>query len=98
MNRVVPEAELQTEVDELARAICTLPREGIATSRVVSHMSYDMLGYPGMFTPHYGVHPLVVMMERQPDEFDFRKRIADVGFKDALQERDDYYKGRYWGW
>ena len=98
INRVVPAGELEVEVDELARAICTLPREGIASSRVVAHMSYDMLGYPAMFTPHYGVHPLVVMMERGEDEFDFRQRIADVGFKEALKERDKVYAGRYWGW
>ncbi len=98
INRVVPATELDTEVDELARAVCSLPREGIATGRVVAHMSYDMLGYPSMFTPHYGVHPLVVMMERGPDEFDFRKRIAEVGFKKALAERDEIYAGRWWGW
>jgi enoyl-CoA hydratase len=98
INRVVPRDELDTEVNELARAVCTLPREGIAASRVVAHMSYDTLGNPGMFTPHYGVHPLVVMMERGPDEFDFRKRIAEVSFKEALKERDEYYAGRYWGW
>ena len=98
VNRVVPDAELDSEVDELARAICSLPREGIASSRAVAHMSYDMLGYPGMFTPHYGVHPLVVMMERAGDEFDFRERIAAVGFKQALAERDEAYRGRYWGW
>jgi len=98
INRVVAPDELENEVNELARAICSLPREGIASSRVVAHMSMDMLGYPGMFTPHYGVHPQVVMMERLDDEFDFRKRIAAVGFKEALAERDAYYAGRYWGW
>jgi hypothetical protein len=61
-------------------------------------MSYDMLGYPGMFTLHYGMHPHAVMMERSDDEFDFRKRITDVGLKKALAERDEVYAGRYWGW
>ena len=98
VNRVVPRADLESEVDELTRALVSLPREGIASSRVVAHMSYDMLGYPGMFTPHYGVHPQVVMMERAEDEFDFRKRIAAVGFKEAMKERDAIYAGRYWGW
>jgi len=98
VNRVVPAAELDAEVEELTRAICSLPREGIASSRAVAHMSYDMLGYPGMFTPHYGVHPLVVMMERADDEFDFRKRIAAVGFNAAPKERDEVYRRRYWGW
>jgi len=98
INRAVPADDLENEVAELAKAICTLPREGISSSRVVAHMSMDMLGYPGMFTPHYGVHPQVVMMERAEDEFDFRKRIAEVGFKDALAERDAFYEGRYWGW
>ena len=28
-------------------------------------MSYDQLGYPGMFTLHYGMHPHAVMMERK---------------------------------
>jgi hypothetical protein len=38
------------------------------------------------------------MMERADDEFDFRKRISDVGLKQALAERDAAYSGRYWGW
>jgi len=61
-------------------------------------MSYEMLGYSSMFTPHYGVHPHVVMMERGEDEFDFRQRIAEVGLKAAMAERDRIYQGRYWGW
>ena len=98
INKVVPAAELDEEVAELARAICSVPREGIASSRAVAHMSYDLLGYPGMFTLHYGMHPHAVMMERKDDEFDFRKRIAEVGLKKALVERDEVYSGRYWGW
>ena len=98
INKVVPAAELDQEVEELARAICSIPREGIASSRGVAHMSYDLLGYPGMFTFHYGMHPHAVMMERKDDEFDFRQRIAEVGLKKALAERDEVYSGRYWGW
>ena len=98
VNRVVSAGELDAEVDELARAICSIPREGIASGRVVAHMSYDMLGYPGMFTTHYGVHPLAVMMERAEDEFDFRKRVGEIGLKKALAERDEVYAGRFWGW
>ncbi|MGE4650797.1 MAG: enoyl-CoA hydratase/isomerase family protein [Myxococcota bacterium] len=98
INRVVPESELDEEVNELARAICSLPREGIASSRATAHMSYDMLGYPGMFTFQYGLHPHVVMMQRAEDEFDFRARISAVGLKKALAERDEIYAGRYWGW
>lgn len=98
INRVVPFDQLDEEVSELAKAICSLPREGIASSRVVAHMSYEMLGYGSMFAPHYGVHPHVVMMEREEDEFDFRERIAKVGFKAAMAERDRIYAGRYWGW
>ena len=37
-------------------------------------------------------------MERSEDEFDFRKRIGEVGLKKALKERDEVYAGRYWGW
>lgn len=98
INRVVPKDDLDAEVGELARAICSVPREGIASSRSVAHMTYDLLGYPGMFTFHYGLHPHAVMMDRSEDEFDFRKRIADVGLKKALVERDEVYAGRFWGW
>jgi enoyl-CoA hydratase len=98
INRVVPEAELDTEVGELARAICSLPREGIASGRAAAHMTYDLLGYPGMFTFQYGLHPFAVVMQRSADEFDFRERIREVGLKRALAERDQVYGGRYWGW
>lgn len=98
VNRAVPKAELESAVAELARAICSIPREGIASSRGVAHMSYDVLGYPGMFTLHYGMHPRVVMMERGGDEFDFRRRVAEIGLKNALRERDEIYSGAYWGW
>lgn len=98
INRVVPRDRLDEAVDELARAIESLPRDGIAISRTVAHLSFDMLGIGSAFTPHYTAHPMVVRMQRDADEFDFHNYSRQHGMKAALVERDRIFGGDYWGW
>ncbi len=98
INRVVPAEQLEHEVDELARAIRSLPRDGIAVSRTVAHMTYAMLGIAESFVPHYGAHPMIVDMTREPDEFDFHGTVAERGLKEALAARNKVYEGSFWGW
>lgn len=98
INRVVPRAELDRAVDELAAAVESLPRDGIAIGRTVAHLSFDLLGIANAFTPHYTAHPMVVRMQREPDEFDFHAYSREHGMKAAMAERDRRYGGDYWGW
>ena len=98
INRVVPRDDLDRATDELVRALASLPRDGIAISRTVAHLTYEMLGIASAFTPHYVAHPMVVKLQREPDEFDFHAASRDKGMKEALRERDEHYGGDYWGW
>ncbi len=98
INRVVPRADLDRATDELVAALASLPRDGIAISRTVAHLSFDMLGIGAAFTPHYTAHPMVVRMQREPDEFDFHAESRANGMKAAIRERDRRFGGDYWGW
>ena len=46
----------------------------------------------------HDVHPLIVHMRREPDEFDFHATSREQGMKAALTARDEQYGGTYWGW
>ena len=74
------------------------PREGLAVSRAAAHMTYGMLGVDRAFPLHYAMHPMIVDMERQADEFDFHHAVQQEGLRDALRLRDERFGGRYWGW
>lgn len=98
INRVVPRDDLDRATGELVDALSSLPRDGIAISRTVAHLTYEMLGIASSFTPHYTAHPLVVKLQREPDEFDFHEVSRERGMKEAIRERDEHYGGDYWGW
>jgi enoyl-CoA hydratase len=98
INRVVPRERLDEATDELVKAVTSLPRDGIAISRTVAHLSFDMLGIGSAFTPHYTAHPMVVRMQRETDEFDFHGESRARGMKAAIEERDRRFGGEYWGW
>lgn len=98
VNRVVPADHLADSVGELARSLAQLPRDGIAVGRTVAHLTYDMLGIGGAFVPHYASHPLIVRMQREPDEFDFHETSRRVGMRAAMAERDERFAGEWWGW
>ena len=98
INRVVPRDQLAEEVDELVRALCTYPRDGLAITKAYMHQVYATLGLAGMFVPMYATHPLTFHMKREAGEFDFAELSKEEGLKAALARRDELFQGRYWNY
>lgn len=97
VNKVVPRDKLEEEVNELAKAICGLPKDGLVISKAYSHLVYGVLGIPQFFDQH-AMHALFTRMVREPGEFDFRKTMKEKGLKATIAERDRLWAGRYWDW
>jgi len=98
VNRVVPRAELDATVADLARALGSLPRDGIAVNRAARQLALSFTGHQSAFSFHAAVHPLAEHLHREPDEFDFMRAIEKDGMRAALEERNRRFGGRWWGW
>jgi enoyl-CoA hydratase len=98
VNRVVPRAELDATVADLARALGSLPRDGIAVNRAARQLALSFTGHQGVFGFHAALHPLAEHLQREADEFDFMRAIEKDGMRAALEERNRRFGGRWWGW
>jgi hypothetical protein len=98
VNRVVPRAQLDAEVAELARALGSLPRDGIAVNRAARQLALSSTGHLDAFAFHAAVHPLAEHLQREADEFDFMRAIEKDGMKAALEQRNRRFGGSWWGW
>ena len=98
VTRVVPRDELSDTVDDLARSLASLPRDGIAVSRSVRELALSFVGYLDTFAFHSVAHPLTERLVREPDEFDFMAAVERDGMKVAVAERNQRFSGRWWGW
>ena len=92
INRAVPADQLETEVEDLARAISLYSRDGIAIAKVSRHSVYDMMGVTQWFTTSYWTHTLFTNMKWEPDEYNFFKERRDKGTKFAAHGKQDFYK------
>lgn len=98
VNRVVPRERLEAEVADLARALGSLPRDGIAVNRAARQLALSFTGHMDVFGFHAAVHPLAERLQREPDEFDFMGAIEKDGMKSALEQRNRRFGGGWWGW
>jgi enoyl-CoA hydratase/carnithine racemase len=98
VTRVVPDAELGHAADDLARALASLPRDGLAVSRAVRELALASTGYLDTFSFHAVAHPLTERITREDDEFDFMAAVERDGMQAALAERDRRFGGGWWGW
>lgn len=95
INRVVPEKQLEQEVQKLADAICLLPRDGLAIGKAYTNMTYDLLRMTSAFFQYSAAHPLVVNLRWEPDEYNFVKERRDMGVREAAHARKDRYSDEY---
>jgi enoyl-CoA hydratase/carnithine racemase len=98
LNRVVANDEQDDATADLATAISTLPREGIALNRAVKQLALSVTGHLGAFEFHPATHPLAEQMRREPDELDFMALVARDGMRAAVEERNRRFAGGWWGW
>jgi enoyl-CoA hydratase/carnithine racemase len=87
INKVVPAADLDGEVESWTKAISLLPRDGLAIGKAYTNMTYDLLRMLSPFMQYSAVHPLVVGMKWADDELSFPKERRDAGMKDAAHAR-----------
>jgi enoyl-CoA hydratase/carnithine racemase len=98
VNRVVEVADQDAATADLAAAIASLPREGIALNRVVKQLALSVTGHLGAFEFHPATHPFAEQMRREPDELDFMALVERDGMRAAVEERNRRFEGGWWGW
>ena len=92
INRVVPNDQLETEVRELAEALCLYPRDGISVGKVTRELLYENMGVTRGMLEHYIMHTLQTSRTYESDEYNFFKQRRDVGVKTAAHEKHDLFK------
>jgi enoyl-CoA hydratase len=98
VNRVVAPDELDAVVADLARALSTLPRDGLAVNRAARHLATAQLGHQAAFAFHAALHPLAEHLHREPDELDFMALVERDGMRAAVAARTEAFAGEFWGW
>jgi enoyl-CoA hydratase/carnithine racemase len=98
VNRAVAVDDLAGETDELAAALCTLPRDGIAANRAAKRLLVGTIGHDACFGVHAAMHPHAERIARGDDEYDFIRSIERDGMRSAIDERNEVYRGPWWGW
>ena len=93
VNKAVPANKLEEEVNKLARAICLLPRDGIAVGKITRHLIYDSLGLTASHTAGYISHTLFTNLRWEPNEYNFFRERRDKGTKVGFHGRDVRYAG-----
>lgn len=91
VNKVVPDAELETAGEEWADRIVKLPRDGIAIGKAATHLAMDSLGMSTQFIHGYITHVLGTNIRFEPDEFNFLKNRRDHGVRAASHAREGFY-------
>ena len=93
VNKAVPSDKLEEEVNKLAKAICLLPRDGIAIGKATRQLIYDQLGLMAGFTTGYISHSMFTNLRWESDEYNFFKERRDKGAKVGFHGRDERYAG-----
>jgi len=93
VSRAVPSDNLEEEVDKQAKALCLLPRDGIAIGKATRHLFYDRMGLNDAFTVGTITHTMFTNVRHEPGEFNFFRERRERGTKEAFHERDARYIG-----
>ncbi len=91
INKVVPAAKLDEEVESWCSAIRLLPRDGLAIGKAYTNMTYDLMRMVSPFLQYSASHPLVVGMRWEPDEISFPKERRDAGSREAAHRRQERF-------
>ncbi len=81
----VPEAELDTRVDELASRMASVPKNQLMMQKLMINQAYDNMGLAStqmVATLFDGI------TRHTPEGMWFKERAEDVGFQQAVRERD----------
>ena len=90
-TKSVPADKLEEEVNNLAKDLCLLPRDGIAIGKATRHLFYDRMGLNDSFTYAYITHTIFTNLRHEPGEFNFFRERREKGAKQAFHEKDDRF-------
>lgn len=93
VNKSVPANQLEEEVDKMAKAMCLMPRDGIAIGKASRHMAYDSMGLTAGLAQGYYTHTMFTNLRWEDDEYNFFKERRDKSAKTGFHGRDDRYSG-----
>ena len=88
VNRVVPAAKLDEEVNLDVQAILALPFDGWSVQREGEQAIFDSLGFGAIWRHTSAMHVLGSFQKLKRGEYDFYKARAKKGPKDAVAARD----------
>jgi enoyl-CoA hydratase len=91
INRAVPVDQLEAEVNRYAEGMARFPRDGIAMGKAAKHLVFDIMGITRGLTSSYVMHSFQTNIKYEPDEFNFFKARRDMGVRDAIHARNEYY-------
>jgi enoyl-CoA hydratase len=89
INKVVPLADLENEVQRYAQTIALLPLDGIVIGKFVTRLALDKLGYGGVIGTI--AHVLGGNLKWDSSDFNMLKEIRDKGMKEAIKAREARY-------
>ena len=81
----VPEAQLDADVDRLAQHMAGIPRNQLMMNKLMINAAYDNMG---LATTQMFATLFDGIARHTPEGMWFKQRAEEVGFKQAVQERD----------
>jgi enoyl-CoA hydratase len=91
INRAVPIDQLEDEVNRYAEGFARFPRDGIAMGKASKQVVYDIMGITNGLTNHWLMHTMQTNIHFEEDEFSFFKMRRDLGVREAIHRRNEYY-------
>ncbi|MFN0029611.1 MAG: enoyl-CoA hydratase/isomerase family protein [Acidimicrobiales bacterium] len=91
VNRSVPDAELETTVNEWAVKVARNAKDALVVGKAVHNMALAALGVTGNFYAGTVGHALATNVKYEPDDFNFFRERRDHGTKAAFQDRDSHH-------
>lgn len=88
-----PDDKVEEEAEKIAKAICLLPRDGIAIGKAMTHLVHDMLGMGMGHTIGYIGHTLFTNLRFEEGEYNFFRERREQGTKSGFHGRDARYAG-----
>jgi enoyl-CoA hydratase len=92
INRAVPAAELEKEVNRYAEGFARFPFDGIAMGKASKQVIYDIMGITSGLTNHFMMHTMGTNIHFEDDEFNFFKARRDLGVREAIHARNKFYE------
>ena len=92
INRAVPADQLEDEVNRYAEGFAKFPHDGIMMGKVSKQVVFDIMGITAGMTNSWMMHTMQTNIHFEDDEFNFFKARRDLGVRQAIHTRNNFYK------